>query len=331
MEHGHGAADMTALTQRVAVTAPAPTHVLSAADLGGLGLDRLLARAESFRQARRDSRLPSLLAGRQVALLFEKPSLRTRVSFEVGVTSLGGNAIYLGPDEVGLGTRESPTDIGQNLSRWVDAIVVRTYAHGSIVELAAASSIPIINGLTDLEHPCQALADLLTLRQRLGVLRGRTVAFVGDGNNVCQSLVLAAVQAGIGVRVATPNGYAPNATVVATAQRIGRLNGASVEIGTDPAAAVSGVDAVYTDVWTSMGAEAEAEERRARFAGFRVDADLLAGAPGALVMHCLPAHRGEEISAEALDGPQSVALDQAENRLYAQQALLVELIDRTGP
>jgi ornithine carbamoyltransferase len=310
---------------------PAPYHIISAADLAGLGLDRLLARAESLRQARREGRLPSLLAGRQVALLFEKPSLRTRVSFEVGVTGLGGNAIYLGPDEVGLGTRESPTDVGQNLSRWVDAIVVRTYAHASIVELAAASSIPIINGLTDLEHPCQALADLLTLRQRLGVLRGRTIAFVGDGNNVCHSLMLAAVQAGIGVRVATPDGYAPNTTVVAAAQRIGRLSGAPVEIGTDPAAAVSGVDAVYTDVWTSMGAEAEAEERRARFAGFRVDADLLAGAPGALVMHCLPAHRGEEISAEALDGPQSVALDQAENRLYAQQALLVELLDRTGP
>jgi ornithine carbamoyltransferase len=324
---------MTALTQRVAPTAAAAAHhhVLSAADLGDLGLDRLLARAESFRHARRDGRLPSLLAGRQVALLFEKPSLRTRVSFEVGVTSLGGNAIYLGPDEVGLGTRESPTDIGQNLSRWVDAIVVRTYAHISVVELAAASTIPIINGLTDLEHPCQALADLLTLRQRLGVLRGRTIAFVGDGNNVCHSLLLTAVQAGISIRVATPAGYAPNAAVVADATRLARLTGATIDVGTDPVAAVSGVDAVYTDVWTSMGAEAEAEERRARFAGFRVDADLLAGAPGALVMHCLPAHRGEEISAEALDGPQSVALDQAENRLYAQQALLVELLDRTGP
>ena len=321
---------MTALTERVATAAPAPHHVLSAADLGDLGLDRLLARAESFRQARREGRLPSLLAGRQVALLFEKPSLRTRVSFEVGVTSLGGNAIYLGPDEVGLGTRESPTDVAQNLSRWVDAIVVRTYAHASVVELTAASSIPIINGLTDLEHPCQALADLLTLRQRLGILRGRTIAFVGDGNNVCHSLMLAAVQAGISIRVATPDGYAPNVAVVATATRLGRLTGATVEVGTDPAAAVSSVDAVYTDVWTSMGAEAEAEERRARFEGFRVDADLLAGAPGALVMHCLPAHRGEEISAEALDGPQSVALDQAENRLYAQQALLVELLDRTG-
>ena len=323
---------MTALTQRVAVTAaPAPPHVISAADLAGLGLDRLLARAESFRQARREARLPSLLAGRQVSLLFEKPSLRTRVSFEVGVTSLGGNAIYLGPDEVGLGTRESPTDIGQNLSRWVDAIVVRTYAHDSVVELAAASSIPIINGLTDLEHPCQALADLLTLRQHLGSLRGRRIAFVGDGNNVCHSLLLAAAQAGVSVRVATPDGYAPLSEVVATASRLGRFSGATIEIGTDAAAAVSGVDAVYTDVWTSMGAEAEANERRARFAGFRVDADLLAHAPGALVMHCLPAHRGEEISAEALDGPRSVALDQAENRLYAQQALLVELLDRVGP
>jgi ornithine carbamoyltransferase len=323
---------MTALSERaVAAPARAPHHILSAADFGGLGLDRLLARAESFRKARQIGRLPNLLAGRQVALLFEKPSLRTRVSFEVGVTSLGGNAIYLGPDEVGLGTRESPTDIGRNLSRWVDAIVVRTYAHDSVIELAAASSIPIINGLTDLEHPCQALADLLTLRQHLGALRGRRIAFVGDGNNVCHSLLLAAAQAGVSVRVATPNGYAPLPEVVAMANRLGRLSGATIEIGTDPAAAVSGADAVYTDVWTSMGAEAEASERRARFAGFRVDADLLAHAPGALVMHCLPAHRGEEISAEALDGPRSVALDQAENRLYAQQALLVELLDRVGP
>ena len=323
---------MTALTERV-VAAPArtPLHVLSAADLGSLGLDRMLARAESFRHARRLGRLPNLLSGRQVALLFEKPSLRTRVSFEVGVTILGGAAIYLGPDEVGLGTRESPTDIGQNLSRWVDAIVVRTYAHDSVVELAAASSIPVINGLTDLEHPCQALADLLTLRQHLGTLHGRRIAFVGDGNNVCHSLLLAAAQAGVSVRVATPDGYAPNPEVVATASRLGRLSGAAIELGTHPAGAVSGVDAVYTDVWTSMGAEAEAGERRARFAGFRVDADLLAHAPGALVMHCLPAHRGEEISAEALDGPRSVALDQAENRLYAQQALLVELLDRVGP
>jgi ornithine carbamoyltransferase len=323
---------VTAVTRPVAVTAAiAPQHVLSATDLGGLGLDRLLARAEAFRHARHEGRLPSLLSGRQVALLFEKPSLRTRVSFEVGVTSLGGNAVYLGPDEVGLGTRESPTDIGQNLSRWVDAIVVRTYAHHSVAELAAAATIPVINGLTDLEHPCQALSDLLTLRQRLGRLRGRTIAFVGDGNNVCHSFLLAAVQAGIKVRVATPEGYAPLAGVVAAASRLARLAGASVEIGTDPAAAVADVDAVYTDVWTSMGAEAEADERRARFAGFRVDADLLAGAPGALVMHCLPAHRGEEISSEALDGPMSVALDQAENRLYAQQALLVELLDRAGP
>ena len=312
-------------------TAAAPRHVLSAADLGELGIERLLTRADAFRHARQRRRLPNLLAGRQVALLFEKPSLRTRVSFEAGVTSLGGTAIYLGPDEVGLGTRESPSDIGQNLSRWVDAIVVRTFSHESVVELAAASSIPVVNGLTDLEHPCQALADVLTLRDHLGALRGRHLAFVGDGNNVCHSLLLAAATVGLHVRVATPAGFAPNADIVGAAAQAARIAGGSVTIGTDPAATVRGADAVYTDVWTSMGAEAEADERRIRFAGFRVDADLLTDAPGALVMHCLPAHRGEEISAGALDGPMSVALDQAENRLYAQQALLVEVLDRTEP
>ena len=318
-------ANLRAPTTETALT---PRHVLSATDLGELGIERLLTRADAFRHGRARRRLPNLLAGRQVALLFEKPSLRTRVSFEVGITSLGGSAIYLGPDEVGLGTRESPSDIGLNLSRWVDAIVVRTYSHESVVELAAASSIPVVNGLTDLEHPCQALADMLTLRDHFGALRGRHLAFVGDGNNVCHSLLLAAAMAGMHIRVATPAGYGPRTDVVATAAHAARLAGGSLAVGSDPVEAVRDADAVYTDVWTSMGAEAEADERRIRFAGFRVDADLLTHAPGALVMHCLPAHRGEEISAEALDGPMSVALDQAENRLYAQQALLVELLDR---
>jgi ornithine carbamoyltransferase len=270
--------------------------------------------------------LPRSLAGRQVALLFEKPSLRTRATFDVGVASLGGHALYLSPDEVGIGRRETAADIGRNLSRWVDAIVLRTFAHATLVELAAAASVPVVNALTDLEHPCQALADLLTLRQHLGDVRGRALAFVGDGNNVCHSLLLTAALAGMHVRVATPAGYGPNPDIVRAAIRAGRQNGGQVEIGIDPRAAVRGANAVYTDAWTSMGAEAEADLRRLRFAGFRVDAGLLAGAPGALVMHCLPAHRGEEISDEALDGRSSVVLDQAENRLYVQQALLVDLL-----
>ena len=317
---------MIAQAQVAPAHLPTIPHVLTVADLGELGLDRLLARAAAFREMRRRGRLPMALAGRQVAILFEKPSLRTRVTFDVGVNQLGGHTIYLGPDEVAIGQRESAADIGRNLSRWVDAIVLRTFGHATLVELAEAASVPVVNALSDLEHPCQALADLLTLRQTYGELRGRTLAYAGDGNNVCHSLIGAAAMAGMHVRVATPPGFETRPEVVATARRNARLAGGSLALGHDPVAAVSGADAVYTDVWTSMGDEADAAKRRASFAGFRVDAQLLAHAPGAIVMHCLPAHRGEEISDEALDGPRSVALDQAENRLYVQQALLVELI-----
>jgi ornithine carbamoyltransferase len=211
----------------------------------------------------------------------------------------------------------------------VDAIVFRTFAHGTLTELATASSVPVVNALSDHEHPCQALADLLTLRQHLGDLAGRTLTWVGDGNNVCHSLLLAGTLAGLHLRVATPPGYEPDPRVVRVALGLARTSGGSVTVGTDPRAAVRGTDAVYTDAWTSMGAEAEADLRRLRFAGFRVDAALLDAAPAALVMHCLPAHRGEEISDEAIDGPTSVVLDQAENRLYVQQALLIELLN--GP
>jgi len=305
---------------------PPPRHLLSSADLDAASLERILASATVLREQRAAKRLPMPLAGCQVALLFEKPSLRTRVTFDAGVTALGGHALYLAPEEVGIGRRETASDIGRNLSRWVDAIVLRTFAHRTLTELAEAASVPVINALTDREHPCQALADLLTLRQHLGDLRGRTLTFVGDGNNVCHSLLLTAALAGLHVRVATPPDYEPEAAVVRHAKRLAQRAGATVEITTDPRAAVHAADAVYTDAWTSMGAEADADLRRLRFAGFRVDARLLAGAPNALVMHCLPAHRGEEISDEALDGPQSVVLDQAENRLYVQQALLVDLL-----
>ena len=308
--------------------AAAPRHLLSSHDLGSEVQERVLAAAATLREQRRLGRVPQHLAGRQVAILFEKPSLRTRVTFDVGISALGGHAVYLSPDEVGIGHRETATDVGRNLSRWVDAIVFRTFGHDTLVELAGAASVPVVNALSDHEHPCQALADLMTLRQHLGDLRGRSVAFVGDGNNVCHSLLLAGSLAGLHLRVATPRGYEPDPAVVRTAIAAARRSGGSVRLETDPSPAVSGVDAVYTDAWTSMGAEAEADLRRLRFAGYRVDAALLAGAPGALVMHCLPAHRGEEISDEALDGPRSVVLDQAENRLYVQQALLVELLTR---
>lgn len=310
----------------LASATPRVRHLASVADLDGSTLARLLDSATALREQRAAGRVPQLLAGRHVALLFEKPSLRTRVTFDVGIDALGGQSVYLGPDEVGIGRRETATDIGRNLSRWVDAIVLRTFAHDTLVELADAASVPVVNALTDQEHPCQALADLLTLRQHLGELRDRTLAFVGDGNNVCHSLMLAGAIAGLHVRVATPPGYEPDPLVVGRAGQLAQRTGGSVSVGNDPHAAVRGADAVYTDAWTSMGAEAEADLRRLRFAGFRIDAALLADAPDALVMHCLPAHRGEEISDEALDGPRSVVLDQAENRLYVQQAILVDLL-----
>ncbi len=306
-----------------------PRHFLSSLDLGADGQERVLGRAAAFRNVRRSGRLPQSLAGQQVAMLFEKPSLRTRVTFDVGVSQLGGRGLYLGPDEVGIGRRETATDVGRNLSRWVDAIVFRTFAHATLLELAEASSVPVVNALSDHEHPCQALADMLTLQQHLGDLRGRRLTFVGDGNNVAHSLLLAGSQAGLHLRVATPPGYEPDPAVVRKAALAARRMGGSVDIASDPRAAVRDADAVYTDTWTSMGAETEADLRRLRFSGYRVDARLLADNPQALVMHCLPAHRGEEISDEALDGPTSVVLDQAENRLYVQQALLVDLL--AGP
>jgi ornithine carbamoyltransferase len=304
-----------------------PRHLLSAADLEGLGLPRLLDRAQLLRSDRASVAPARPLAGRQVALLFEKPSLRTRVSFEVAVTSLGGHAIALGPDEVGLGRRESAADVARNLSRLVDAVVLRTFAHETLLEMADAASIPVVNALTDAEHPCQALADLLTLRQRFGRLTGLRLAFVGDGNNVAHSLMLAGALAGLDVRVATPPGYEPDPAVVARARELGERHRSWISLGTDPVEAVTGADAVYTDVWTSMGREAEADERRARFAGFEVNEPLLAhAAPHVVALHCMPAHRGEEISAAILDGPRSLALEQAANRRYVQEAVLIEVL-----
>ena len=312
-------------TRRRAISPP--RHLLGSEDLEALGLPRLLDRAQLLREDRTAIGPARPLGGRQVALLFEKPSLRTRVSFEVAVTSLGGHAIALGPDEVGLGRRESAADVARNLSRLVDAIVLRTFAHDTLLEMAGAASVPVINALTDAEHPCQALADLLTLRQRFGRLAGLRLAYVGDGNNVASSLMLAGALAGLDVRVATPPGYAPDPMIVERAQSLAARHRSWISIGTDPGEAVAGADAVYTDVWASMGRESEADERRARFAGFGVDEALLAhAAPHVVALHCMPAHRGEEIAAAVLDGPRSLALEQAENRRYVQEAVLIELL-----
>jgi ornithine carbamoyltransferase len=300
--------------------------LLSAGDLSTDEVELVFGRAAElkaeFRATRRHAEQP--LAGRTLAMLFQKPSLRTRVTFEAGMTQLGGHAVHLATSDVGLGTRESVTDVARNLDRWVDGIMVRTFGHAIAEEIAAAATIPVINALTDLEHPCQALADLFTLRERFGAVDGLVLAFVGDGNNVFNSLAILGARLGLEVRLAHPPGHGPDPGVVERARSAADGSG-KVVVGEDPVAAVRGADVVYTDAWASMGQEAEAARRRTEFAGFQVDDRLLAAAgPATLVMHCLPAHRGEEITSEVLDGPRSVVLEQAENRLHVQKGFLAE-------
>jgi ornithine carbamoyltransferase len=262
---------------------------------------------------------PQVLAGKGAALLFEKPSNRTRLSMELAVVQLGGHPISLRGEEVGIDTRETAEDLGRVFSGFCALIGARVFEHDKVVRLAGASSVPVVNMLSDASHPIQALADLLTIRQRLGSLEGKTLAYVGDGNNVCHSLMVAAGLAGMDMRVAAPEGYQPEPVGLAY-------------ITTDPADAVEGADAVYTDVWASMGQEAEADRRRRHFAGFQVDDDLFAlAAPGAVFLHCLPAHRGEEVAASVVDGPRSVVWQQSANRLHAQRGLLLWLAGRQGP
>ena len=276
--------------------------------------------------AGRDPRTDDL-HGRTVAIVFEKPSLRTRVSFEVAVHELGGHPMKIDDEEIGLGRRETIADTGRVLSRYVQAIVLRTFGQERIDELAANANVPVVNALTDHEHPCQALADLLTIQQAFGDVRGRTLTYIGDGNNVAHSLLMACSQAGVDVRVAHPDGYAPVEHVVEAARAAARDTGAAVVVTSDVHAACEGADALYTDVWTSMGQEGEAAERLARFEGFQVTQQLLdLAADEAIVLHCLPAHRGEEIAAEVIDGPASRVFDQAENRLHVQKALLLHLL-----
>jgi ornithine carbamoyltransferase len=289
-------------------------HLLTGEELSAKELGALLDRALELKEGREDGVGEDALAGRSVALVFEKPSTRTRISFEVGVLELGGSPLVLRGDELQLSRGESIADTGRVLSRYLDAIAIRSGTHEGVVELAEASSVPVINALTPQHHPCQALADLLTLRERFEELRGLRLAYVGDGNNVARSLAILGRTAGVEVVVASPDGY--------------RIEpGLAAEDTDDPRAAVEGADAVYTDVWISMGDEAEAERRRRALAPYRVDSDLVAGASErAVVLHCLPAHPGEEISEEVLYGPRSAVWDQAENRLHAQKALLEMLV-----
>jgi ornithine carbamoyltransferase len=274
---------------------------------------------------------PTLLRGKSLALLFEKPSLRTRVSFEVAMWQLGGYALYLSPAEVGLGQREPVADVARVLSRQVDAVAARTFKHESVQELARWADVPVINALSDGEHPCQALADLLTIHEKKGSCEGKTLAYVGDGNNIARSLALGSAMVGMAFRIASPPGYSLPQAVADEASRRAAVSGVEVACLQSPEEAVRGADIVYTDVWTSMGGEEEAEERARAFAGYQVTPELVAlAAPDAIVMHDLPAHRDEEIAAEVIEGPQSVVFDQAENRLHAQKALLALVLADGG-
>jgi ornithine carbamoyltransferase len=267
------------------------------------------------------------LQGKQLAMIFEKPSLRTRVTFEVGMTSMGGYAVYLDHTKPRLGEREAIKDVARNLDRWVHGIVARTFAHSAVEELAEHASIPVINALTDLLHPCQALADYYTLSERLGRLKGLKLAFVGDGNNVSHSLMITGAKLGVSVNVATPPGFEPKAEIVEEAKLSARKTGAKITLFHDPVEAVVGVNAIYTDVWASMGQEYAAHLRSQVFPPYRVTEDLMAAAdPSAVFMHCLPAHRGHEVTDAVMDSPQSIAYDQAENRLHVQKALLLLLM-----
>ena len=275
-------------------------------------------------KAMRKSRIPYRpLQGRTLAMVFQKPSNRTRVSFEVGMYQLGGHALSLSPQEIQMGRRETPSDTGRVLARYIDAIMVRTFDHNELQELAAAADVPVINGLSDAHHPCQALADLLTVREEFGTLEGLKIAYVGDGNNVAHSLAIACSLTGAELAIAHPEGHGPDPEIFETA---GRLGTAPTLTG-DPAEAAADARVVYTDVWASMGQETEAEERRERFVPFRVNEGLMGlAADDAVFLHCLPAHRGEEVTAEVIDGPRSRVFDQAENRMHAQKALLYLLL-----
>ena len=302
-----------------------PKDFISLADWSAEALRGLLDRAATLKRDLRADQRPQTLEGRSIALFFEKPSLRTHVTFEAGVTQLGGHAIWLRPEQVGIGSRETPADVAQNLSRWVDGIVARTYSHVLVEELAAEASIPVINGLTDLLHPCQVMADFQTIDERAD-LASATIAYVGDGNNMANSLLFGAAVLGLHLRLATPASHRPALRVRKRAGELAAASGARLEWSEDPVEAVRGADFVYTDVWTSMGQEDEHQVRLALFEPYQVNVELLEHAPEAQVMHCLPAHRGEEITDEVLDGERCLAFEQAENRLHAQKAILETLI-----
>ena len=300
---------------------------LSVADLSAEEAESLIKKAlEMKRKA-----APQLLSGKVVALLFEKPSLRTRVSFEVAIHQLGGYCLYLSPSEVGLGKREPVPDVARVLCRYVDGIVARTFSHQTLTALAQYSKVPVINALSDFEHPCQALADILTIREKKGKLRGLDLAYIGDGNNVAHSLLLASVLTGLNFKIASPAGYEVDKQILQKARELAANTGSQILLTSDPKQAVKDVDIVYTDVWTSMGQETEAEQRRSVFANYQIDTKLLSLAKKDVIfMHPLPVHHGEEVAIGLLDHSSSVVFDQAENRLPLQKALLLEIFHNSG-
>jgi ornithine carbamoyltransferase len=301
--------------------------LLTLADLSYDELWHILNVAQDLKDEWREGGNQPILMGKTLGMIFQKPSLRTRVSFEVGMQQLGGEALYLSPDEIQLGKRESVEDVARVLGRYVDCIMARVFDHRHVERLASCSRTPVINGLSDYSHPCQGLADLFTILERKGVLKGLKLAWVGDGNNVLTSLLFGASKLGINVSAATPPGYEPPMDVVELAFRFANDSKSEVLIGRDPNVAVQDADIIYTDVWTSMGQEAQTKQRLKDFAAYQVNSSLVArAAPDVIVMHCLPAHRGQEITDEVVDGPNSIVFDQAENRMHAQKGLLAVLL-----
>jgi ornithine carbamoyltransferase len=309
----------------IAPTVEAANHLLTGAEWGPAQVRDLYHLAADIKA--QPDQYRGALSGRFLALIFEKPSLRTRVTFEVGFQSLGGSVVFMDQSATRLGERESIPDVARSLSRWVQGIVARVFEHKTLDELAAYASIPVINALSDRFHPCQAISDFFTLEEHFGSLRGLKLAYVGDGNNVCHSLLLAGARVGAHLRIATPAGYAPDPQIVADARRTARETRGKIELLRSPQEAVAAVQAVYTDVWASMGQELETEERTAKFAAYQVNDELMSlAAPDAVFLHCLPAHRGAEVTDAVMDGPRSIVFDQAENRLHVQKAILVKLL-----
>lgn len=299
--------------------------LISLKDFSGKEIADILTLARTLK--RQKGKLSGQLKGKSVGLVFQKPSNRTRVSFEVGVWQLGGTCVYLGPEEINLGKRETTSDVAQTLSRYLDCIVARTFAHQDVIDLAKYATVPVINGLSDLFHPCQALADLMIIQEKFKKLKNLNLAYIGDGNNVCHSLMLGCAKMGINMSVATPLGYAPQQEVMDLAEGFAAKSGARIQHTLSAPAAIKGTHVIYTDTWVSMGQEKETQERLKIFSNYQVNAELLKQADkNYIFLHCLPAHRGQEVTEDIIDGPHSHIFDQAENRLHVQKAVLISLL-----